>query len=115
MRDFGENKVQEAEAKVAALADLRAAGPALAPGRPPPGEQGEEARPPLFDCVHSVDDDAGWASGWSGRRRRRGSSCRCLVQVDLAAEETKFGLDEARLFPVLESLRGLQAPCTSTG
>jgi pyridoxal phosphate enzyme (YggS family) len=31
---------------------------------------------------------------------------RALVQVDLAAEETKFGLPEAELLPVLEALRG---------
>jgi uncharacterized pyridoxal phosphate-containing UPF0001 family protein len=31
---------------------------------------------------------------------------RALVQVDLAGEETKFGLPEAELLPTLEALRG---------
>ena len=32
-----------------------------------------------------------------------------LVQVDLGEEATKFGLDEAHLFPTLEQLRGYKA------
>jgi uncharacterized pyridoxal phosphate-containing UPF0001 family protein len=31
------------------------------------------------------------------------------VQVDLAGEDTKFGLDEERLFPALELLRGFKS------
>ena len=32
-----------------------------------------------------------------------------LIQVDLGQEATKFGLDEAHLFPTLEQLRGYKA------
>src|SRR5207344_838692 len=37
----------------------------------------------------------------------RGKPIRVLVQVDLAGEETKFGLRESELFPTLEALKGL--------
>ena len=62
----------------------------------------------LFDWVHSLDGAA------LGRRLAEaavaaGRELRALVQVELGAEQTKFGLDESRLFPALESLRGLGA------
>jgi pyridoxal phosphate enzyme (YggS family) len=107
VRDVGENRVQEAEGKVAALADL-----------PPQGLrwhlvghlQSNKARKAaeLFDWVHSLDGAP------IGRRLAEaavaaGRELRVLVQVELVAEQTKFGLDESQLFPALESLRGLGA------
>ena len=41
---------------------------------------------------------------WLGESATR--ALRVLVQVDLAGEPTKFGLEEAQLLPVLEALRG---------
>jgi pyridoxal phosphate enzyme (YggS family) len=107
VRDVGENRVQEAEGKVAALADL-----------PPQGLrwhlvghlQSNKAKKAavLFDWVHSLDGAP------IGRRLAEaavaaGRELRALVQVELVAEQTKFGLDEAQLFTALESLRGLGA------
>jgi len=101
VRDFGENRVQEAEPKIAALADLASARWHLVGHL-----QSNKARraATLFDTVHSVD------SLELGRRLARagsesGRTLRGLLQVDLAGEETKFGLDEAQLLPALEALR----------
>ena len=104
VRDFGENKVQEAEPKIAALSALR-------------GEglrwhlvghlQANKARlaVSLFDRIHSVD---GVRLG--GRLEKaaeeQAKTYPVLVQVKLGEEETKAGLDEQHLFPALESLRG---------
>jgi pyridoxal phosphate enzyme (YggS family) len=104
VRDFGENRVQEAEPKVAATADLAALGLCWhLVGH----LQSNKARKAvaLFGCVQSVD------SLELGRRLARigvetARPLRALVQVDLAGEETKFGLREAELLPTLEALQG---------
>jgi pyridoxal phosphate enzyme (YggS family) len=104
LRDFGENRVQEAEGKVRALGDLR-------------GEmrwhlvghlQSNKARKAagLFDLLHSVDDaDLGRRLERAGAEE--GRLVRTLLQVDLAGEATKSGVPEASLWPTLEALRGL--------
>jgi PLP dependent protein len=107
LRHFGENKVQEAEGKIAALEDLRAAGLRWHMIGHLQGNKARRAGE-LFDFVDSVDDLT------VARRIERGAEhahrhVPILVQVDLAHEETKFGLDEAHLFPLLEQLRGYKA------
>jgi uncharacterized pyridoxal phosphate-containing UPF0001 family protein len=62
----------------------------------------------LFDAVDSVDDAT------LAKRLERGAEAArrqlpVLIQVDLGQEATKFGLDEAHLFPTLEQLRGYKA------
>jgi pyridoxal phosphate enzyme (YggS family) len=106
VRDFGENRVQEAEPKVAATADLAAAGLRWhLVGH----LQSNKARKAvaLFGVVQSVD------SLELGRRLARigvetAHPVRALVQVDLAGEQTKFGLPEAQLLATLEALRGAE-------
>jgi pyridoxal phosphate enzyme (YggS family) len=105
VRHFGENRVQEAEPKIAALQALR-------------GEglrwhlvghlQSNKARRAaiLFDVIQSVD------SAELARRLDRVVSeterpVRALVQVDLAGEATKFGLPEAEAPEVLEEMHAL--------
>jgi pyridoxal phosphate enzyme (YggS family) len=62
----------------------------------------------LFELIHSLD-------GMSlGRRLNevgvdRGRPIRVLVQVDLAGEETKFGVPESDLMTVLETLQSLSS------
>jgi PLP dependent protein len=107
VRDFGENKVQEAEAKIAALADLKPAGLRWHLVGHLQANKARKAAA-LFDHIHSLDDAA------LGLRLEKASAqlkktLPVLVQVDLAGEETKFGLDEDRLFPALELLRGLKS------
>jgi len=107
LRCFGENKVQEAEGKVAALADLRPAGLRWdLVGH----LQSNKARKAalLFDRIHSLDDpDLAARLEKAAAEERKVLSV--LVQVDLAGETTKFGLPESRLLPVLEALRGLKS------
>jgi len=104
LRDFGENKVQEAEGKIADLADLRAAGLRW---HMVGHVQANKARRAveLFDRIHSLDDVR------LGTRMEKAAEAlsrplSVLMQVDLAGEETKFGLDEVQLFAALEQLRG---------
>ncbi len=104
LRDFGENRVQEAEPKIAELAELAAAGLRWHLIGHLQSNKARRAAV-LFDSVQSVD------SLELGRRLARaaqeaGRELRVLVQVDLAGEETKFGLPEAELPAALEALRG---------
>ncbi len=106
LRDFGENKVQEAERKLGGLQALRGEGARFhLVGH----LQGNKARKAvgLFDVIQSVD------SIELGHRLERlgaelGRTVDVLAQVDLAGEQSKFGLDEAHLFPALHALRGLK-------
>jgi len=107
LRHFGENKVQEAEDKIAALSDLRAEGLRWHMIGHVQSNKGRRAAE-LFDAVDSVDDVT------LAKRLERGSEAArkqlpVLIQVDLGQEPTKFGLDEAHLFPTLEQLRGYKA------
>jgi hypothetical protein len=104
-RTFGENRVQEAEAKAAALVELRASGLEWHLVGHLQENKARKAAP-LFDLVHSIDSVA------LGRKLARlaadaGRTMRGLAQVDLALEETKFGIPELELFGSLEGLRGL--------
>jgi hypothetical protein len=104
VRDFGENRVQEAEPKVAATADLAAAGLRWHLVGHLQSNKARKAAA-LFGVVQSVD-----SLELAERLARVGVETarpvRALVQVDLAGEETKFGLPEAELLPTLEALRG---------
>jgi len=107
LRHFGENKVQEAEGKITALEDLRAAGLVWHMIGHVQSNKGRRAAE-LFDAVDSVDDVT------LAKRLERGAEqarrqLPVLIQVDLGKEATKFGLDEAHLFPTLEQLRGYKA------
>jgi pyridoxal phosphate enzyme (YggS family) len=107
VRDFGENRVQEAEEKAPALADLSAQGLRWhLVGH----LQSNKARKAvsLFDRIHSVDDAAlGPRLEKAAAEKRR--VLPVLVQVDLAGEATKFGVSEERLEAVLDALRGLKS------
>jgi PLP dependent protein len=107
VRAVGENRVQEAEGKVAALSDLAPRGLQWHLVGHLQSNKAKKAAA-LFDWVHSVD------GAEVGRRlaeaaQAEGRRVQALVQVDLAGEETKFGLGEGELFPALESLRALPA------
>jgi pyridoxal phosphate enzyme (YggS family) len=104
VRDVGENRVQEAEPKIAATAELAAAGLRWhLVGHLQKNKARRAAS--LFELVHSLD------SPELGRRlgsvaAEQGRVLQALVQVDLAGEATKFGLAEDALLPALEALRG---------
>jgi pyridoxal phosphate enzyme (YggS family) len=104
VRDFGENRVQEAEPKIAATADLVAAGLRWHLVGHLQSNKARRAAA-LFGVIQSVDSLA-IAERLARSGAEAGRPVRALVQVDLAGEETKFGLPEADLLPTLESLRG---------
>jgi pyridoxal phosphate enzyme (YggS family) len=104
VRDFGENRVQEAEPKVKAMADLRASGLRWHLVGHLQSNKARRAAS-LFEMVQSVDS-LDLASRLARSGFEAGHPVRALVQVDLAGEETKFGLPEADLLPTLEALRG---------
>jgi len=95
-RDFGENRVQEAEEKVEQLpatirwhliGHLQANKAALALR--------------LFSMIHSVDTPK-LAHRLERLAGEQGKTCRALIQVDLAGEEAKFGLPPQELTSLLE-------------
>jgi pyridoxal phosphate enzyme (YggS family) len=98
-RDFGENRVQEGVEKAAAL--------------PPTIRwhlighlQTNKAAAALetFSLIHSVDSFK-LARRLERLAGGRGRPCRALIQVDLAGEETKFGLPPEDLQELLEEAR----------
>jgi len=102
VRDFGENRVQEAEPKIAATPDLAGACWHLVGHL-----QSNKARraAALFGLVQSIDSvEIGERLARAGDES--GRPVRGLVQVDLAGETSKFGLPEAELLPALTALRG---------
>jgi pyridoxal phosphate enzyme (YggS family) len=104
VRDFGENRVQEAFGKIEAAAELVASGLRWHLVGHLQSNKARRAAV-LFDVVQSVDSvDIGRRLG--RHAAEAGRTLRALVQVDLAGEETKFGLGEELLLPALEALRG---------
>ncbi|HYN85981.1 MAG TPA: YggS family pyridoxal phosphate-dependent enzyme [Pyrinomonadaceae bacterium] len=100
-RDLGENRVQEAAAKVEELGDEARAARWHLIGHLQSNKARRAAE--LFDCVHSVDDAAlvrrlERICAELGRERLD-----ALVQVDLAGEATKEGVAEAALAEVIEA------------
>jgi hypothetical protein len=107
LRDFGESRVQEAEEKIAALEDLRAAGLRWHLVGHLQANKARRAAV-LFDRIHSFDDPK-LAPRLEKAAAEEHKALSVLVQVDLAGEKTKFGLAEELLFPALEGLRGLKS------
>jgi pyridoxal phosphate enzyme (YggS family) len=106
VRVFGENRVQEAEPKIGSTTDLAGSGLRWHLVGHLQSNKARRAAG-LFDLVQSVDS-LDLATRLAGLGAGRGRPVRALVQVDLAGEETKFGLPEAELLPTLEALRGLE-------
>ena len=102
LRDFGENRVQEADAKIEELArETRGARWHLI-GRLQANKARRAAR--LFDLIHSVDSPAlaerlERVCAEEGRERLE-----VLVQVDLAREESKGGASADELPALVETL-----------
>lgn len=100
-RDFGENRVQEADAKIGELGgEARAARWHLV-GHLQSNKARRAAQ--LFDCIHSMDD-AGLVARLERICAEEGRArLDALVQVDLAGEETKEGVPESELAGVVEA------------
>lgn len=105
LRHFGENKVQEAEIKASALADLRAAGLVWHGIGHVQGNKAKKAVQ-TFDLIHSLDSVA-LARRYDRLAAEAACVVRVLVQVDLAGEATKHGLPAAELMETLREMRSL--------
>jgi pyridoxal phosphate enzyme (YggS family) len=102
LTDFGENRVQEAGAKIE---ELKPEAPSLRwhlIGHLQPNKARRAVR--LFDLIHSVDSAALVERLERICAEEGRESLDVLVQVDLAGEETKSGAPEAELPEVLEAL-----------
>ena len=99
-RDFGENKVQEAEQKIAATADLAGARWHLI-GHLQSNKARKAAAP--FAVIHSVDSVELLRPGRRALPPSRARAPDVLVQADLAGEATKLGAAE-------QAIEQLRAP-----
>jgi hypothetical protein len=106
LTDVGENKVQEAEGKIEALAELRPRLRWHLVGHLQTNKARRAAA--LFDLIHSLDGIA-LATRLEHAAAELRRTLEVLVQVDLAGEATKHGVAEARLFGLLEAVRGLKS------
>lgn len=104
MRDFGENRVQEAEPKILELGSNRARWHLIG------HLQANKARRviKIFDIIHSLD-----SVSLAQRLNRLCSEAGraqlpVLIQLDLAGEETKTGITEKDLPALLEALPGCE-------
>jgi pyridoxal phosphate enzyme (YggS family) len=106
-RVFGENKVQEAEAK---WLPLREAHPGIElhlVGQLQSNKAEDAVR--LFDCIHSLDRSS--LVGALGKAMdRAGRRVPCFVQVNIGAEEQKGGCAIAELPALLAEAKAAQIP-----
>lgn len=98
---LGENRVQEARDKIAAL-------PGLAAWHLVGHLQTNKAKPAvqLFELIHSLDS-LKLAQALDRCGRQAGKVVRCLIEVNLAGEETKSGTSEDEVRPLLEAATDL--------
>lgn len=106
-RVFGENRVQEAEAKWPAL---RAENPdvRLHLVGQLQSNKAEDALA-LFDCIHSVDRPS-LVAALGKAMDRTGRRVPCFVQVNIGAEEQKGGCAISEVPALLASVREAQIP-----
>ena len=106
--DFGENKVQEALAKMDQTADLAVRWHLIG------HLQSNKARKAVrFDVVHSIDR-AALVAQLDEAAQAAGRTVDLLVQVDLAGEATKYGATEDELAAVFDAGR-LAKSCRLVG
>ncbi len=99
LRDFGENRVQEAAAKRPALADLDANWHLIGHLQSNKAKAAAE----LFGWIHSVDSIR-LAERINHAAQSRGTPLPILLQVNLAQEETKSGVNESEMKGTIENL-----------
>jgi hypothetical protein len=102
LADLGENRVQEAEQKIAAVGRTAARWHMI--GHLQRNKAGHAVE--LFDRVHGVDD-AELARALSRRAARAGVVLPVMVEVNVSGEASKFGVAPAGLEPLLEQVAAL--------
>jgi pyridoxal phosphate enzyme (YggS family) len=106
-RVFGENRVQEAQAKWPALRDAHP-GIALHLVGQLQSNKADEAVA-LFDCIHSLDRSS-LVAALARAMDKAGRQVPCFVQVNIAAEEQKGGCALADLPLLLAEARAAAIP-----
>lgn len=102
LTDLGENRVQEAESKVASVGRDGVRWHLI--GHLQSNKAGRAVA--LFDRVHSVDD-AEIAEALARRAVAAGRTLPVLIEVNVSGEATKFGVRPEDLGPLAERVRGL--------
>lgn len=107
LREFGESRVQEAKNKFLELTSLvpdsRIAWHLIGHLQ----KNKAKAAVEMFDLIHSVDSIA-LAEALNEQAGRSNKAQRVLVQVKLAPEETKHGIEKKELFRCLDRLAGMK-------
>jgi pyridoxal phosphate enzyme (YggS family) len=98
---LGENRVQEAQGKIAALSGQ---GSWHLVGHLQTNKAKLAVQ--LFDLIHSLDS-LKLAQALNRHAEEAGKPVRCLVEVNLGGEESKSGMGEEGVRPLLEAARGL--------
>ena len=104
---FGENRVQEAEAKIPVFREYTGLEWHLV-GHLQTNKVRRAVE--LFDCIHSIDSTR-LAEKLNQVCIETGKELSVFLQVDLGKEETKFGADPARIPEIIEavsSMKGLR-------
>jgi pyridoxal phosphate enzyme (YggS family) len=102
LEDLGENRVQEAEAKIAAVGRKAARWHMI--GHVQRNKAGRVAE--LFDWVHGVDSLA-LAQALARRAKSAARTLPVLVEVNVSGESSKFGVSPSDVEPLLEQLARL--------
>ena len=102
LTDLGENRVQEAEAAIAAVGRARARWHMI--GHLQRNKAGRAVE--LFDRVHGIDS-AALAEALSRRAGAAGRTMPVLVEVNVSGESGKFGVAPDQLEPLLEQVAAL--------
>ena len=106
-RAFGENRVQEAQAK---WPDLRKEWPGISlhlVGQLQSNKAADAVA--LFDCIHSLDRPS-LVTALAGAMDKAGRRVPCFVQVDIGEEEQKGGCAIARVPDLLKAAREADVP-----
>jgi len=106
VRTFGENRVQEAEAKIGTLAGLREQGVQWHLLGHLQSNKARKAQG-LIDIIESVDS-VELARRLARAASEEGRTLRVLMQVDLAGEESKYGVPDADARSALAEMKGLE-------
>ena len=99
LKEFGENRVQEAEAKIAAT-DPRPRWHLVGHLQRNKAKRAVQ----LFDVIQSLDS-AGLVDEVSGRAVQMGRTIRCLVEVNTSGEKAKFGAEVSNALRLIEHAR----------
>ncbi len=106
-RCFGENRVQEAEAKWPALREAHPGIDLHLVGQLQSNKADEAVR--LFDCIHSLDRSS-LVGALARAMDKAGRQVPCFAQVNLGEEEQKGGCAIASLPQLLAEARTAQLP-----